>query len=197
MVLNRLFERQPTLLTLLGTHAGRTFVWRAAPVEAAMTIGHDGRLSVADPAVVPDVVLTIDTVKLWADGWRPGQPLPERAGIVHVSGDAALAQTLSTLAKSWRPDVEDLLAQYVGDVAAVQLVAGAKRLVGLASQFVSRSSQNLAEYATHETHLLTARESLQEHTQEVARLNQDLDRLEERVREFDERLRGFDAGGQP
>lgn len=161
-----------------------------------MTIGHDGRLSLADPAVVPDVVLTIDTAKLWAEGWRPGQPLPERSGVVHVSGDAALAQTLSVLAKSWRPDVEDLLSQYVGDVAAVQLVAGAKRLVAFASQFVSRSGQNLAEYVTHEANLLAARPSLQDYAQQAEDLNQALDALQERLRQLDVRLGAFGRGGQ-
>jgi len=64
----------------------------------------------------------------------------------------ALAQTLSGLAASWRLDPEDMLSQIVGDVAAVQLVSGAKRLTALATEFVSRTSENLAEYAAHEAH---------------------------------------------
>lgn len=146
-----------------------------------MTIGHDGRLSPADAAVLPDVTLTIDTARLWAAGWRPGQPFPERAGLVHVSGDAAMAQTLSTLAKSWRPDLEDLLSQYVGDVAAVQLVSTAKRLTSLAGQFVARSTQNVAEYAAHEAQWLVSRPLFREHAEQLQGVNLEISALQQRL----------------
>lgn len=189
VLLNRLFERQPAVFELLAQHAGHSFRLLAKPIDAAMTIGHDGRLAPADPAVVPDVTLTIDTARLWADGWRPGQPFPERAGLVHVSGDAAMAQTLSTLAKSWRPDIEDLLSQYVGDVAAVQLVAGAKRLSALAAQFVTRTSENVAEYAAYEAHLIVPEAPLREHANELAQFNARLDALQKRLDELAARAR--------
>jgi ubiquinone biosynthesis protein UbiJ len=196
-VLNGLFERQPSLLVLLSAHAGRSFVLRAAPIETALSIGHDGRLAVSPAAAVPDVVLSIDTAQLWASGWRPGQSLSERAGIVHVSGDAAVAQTLSMLAKSWRPDVEDLLSPYVGDIAAVHLVAGVKQLTTFASQFVSRTTQNLAEYAAHEAGVIAANPSLQEQARELSNLNQQLDAATARVGLMRERLEAFgDGAGQ-
>lgn len=187
-LLNRLFERQPAVLALLSEHAGHSFRLLAPPIDAAITIGHDGRLSPADTAVVPDVRLTVDTARLWADGWRPGQPFPERAGLVHVSGDAAMAQTLSSLAKSWRPDIEDLLSQYIGDLAAVQVVSGAKRLTALAAQFLTRTSQNLAEYASHEAQWLTADVSLREHAQQVLSLNTTLEQMQARLQTLDARL---------
>lgn len=190
-LLNGLFERQPAVFDLLSCHAGRSFRLLASPVDAAMTIGHDGRLAPADLAVVPDVTLTIDTAKLWSEGWRPGHPLPERAGLVHVSGDAALAQTLSTLAKSWRPDIEDLLSQYIGDVAAVQLVSGAKRLTMLASQFFVRTTANVAEYAAHEAQWLVADVRMREHTSELSSLSADLDSLQKRIEALDARARAF------
>lgn len=183
-----MFERQPAVFELLAAHAGRSFRLVADPVSAAMTIEHDGRLCPADPAVMPDVTLTIDTARLWREGWRPGRPFPERAGLVHVSGDAAMAQTLSTLAKSWRPDIEDLLSQYVGDVAAVQLVNGAKRLTSLAVQFVTRTSENVAEYAAHETKLLLPDAALREHANDLAMLNKSLDALQGSVQSLQARL---------
>lgn len=187
-LLNRLFERQPAVFELLAQHAGHSFRLNAEPINAAMTIEHDGRLSPADPVVVPDVTLTIDTAKLWRQGWRPGQPFPERAGLVHVSGDAAMAQTLSTLAKSWRPDLEDLLSQYVGDLAAVQLVGGAKRLTSLAVQFASRTSQNMAEYAAHEAQLVLPDVALREHANDLAALNKSLDALQTRIESVQTRV---------
>lgn len=193
-LLNRLFERQPAVLELLAQHAGRSFRLRAAPIEAAMTIGHDGRLSAADAAVVPDVVLSIDTARLWAEGWRPGQPFPERAGLIHVSGDAVLAQTLSMLAKSWRPDLEDLLSRYVGDLAAVQIVGGVKRATSLLRQFIGRSSQNIAEYVTHESELLTAGVSLREQSQDFRALRASLERMDVSVQKLQSRVEQLSVG---
>lgn len=192
-LLNRVFDRQPAVLLLLSAHSGRSFRLVASPLDATMSIDHDGRLSPVDPAVVPDVTLTIDMKSLWAQGWRPGQPFPERAGLVQVSGDAALAQTLSTLAKSWHPDIEDLLSRFVVDLAAVQLVKGGKRLATLASQFFVRTAQNLAEYAAHEAHWLAADVVLQEQSNELARLNASLDGLQKRLQALDARVRA--AGG--
>lgn len=191
-----MFERQPAVFELLAQHAGHTFRLLAKPIDAAMTIGHDGRLSPADAAVVPDVTLIIDTARLWAEGWRPGQPFPERAGLVHVSGDAAMAQTLSTLAKSWRPDLEDILSQYVGDVAAVQLVASAKRLGTLAVQFATRTSENLAEYVAYEANVVLPEVVLREHASALARLNTDLDALQKRLDDLDARARQLSASQQ-
>ena len=174
-LLNQWLAREPAIFDLLAPHAGQTFSLVANPVKAALTIAHDGRLSLADPAVIPDVSLTIDTQALWAAGWRPGEPLPERPGMIQVSGDVTLAQTLSTLAASWRPDPEDLLSQAVGDVAAVQMVSGIKRVGALATQFVTRTSQNLAEYAAHEARLLASQASSRVLADDLTRLHQTLD----------------------
>lgn len=187
-LLNRLFAREPAVFELLAPHSGQTFRLVADPIDAAMTIAHDGKLTAADAAVVPDVTLTIDTKALWASGWRPGQAMPERAGLVQVSGDVALAQTLSTLASSWRFDPEDMLSSVVGDVAAVQLVAGVKRLTRLATQFVSRTSQNLVEYAAYEAYWVVSKGSHLVFTDELTQLQQRLDETQHRINAITQRL---------
>lgn len=174
-LLNKWLSREPAVFELLAPHSGQTFRLLAGPLDLALTIAHDGRLSCADTAVVPDVTLSIDAEALWSSGWRPGQPLPERNGLVQVSGDVALAQTLSSLAASWRLDPEDMLSQAVGDVAAVQLMSGARRLTTLARQFVSRTSENLAEYAAHEANLLASQGSQQVLSDDLAQLQNRLD----------------------
>ncbi len=192
-ILNRMLARQPSLLTKLSAHAGRTVRVRAAPADAAFTIDFDGSLRAADPVVQPDVVLTIDTAKLWAEGWRPGQVVTEQAGVVHISGDVAVAQTLSAISRAWRFDVEDWLAQYVGDVAAVQLVNGAKQFSAMTAQFASRTSENVAEYLSHETPVLTARTALLGHSELIAQLRQRLAALDTQVQRLEVRLARSDA----
>ena len=71
------------------------------------TIGHDGTLEAADPAVVPDVVLELIAEKLsWTALLAPDKR-PDFAQCVHVTGQAALAQVVSDLARDLRTDPED------------------------------------------------------------------------------------------
>ncbi len=198
-LLNKCLAREPAVFELLAPHSGQTFRLKAAPLDTAMTISHDGRLASADAAVVPDVTLTIDTEALWSSGWRPGQALPERPGLIQVSGDVALAQTLSGLAASWRLDPEDMLSQVVGDVAAVQLVSGAKRLTALATEFVSRTSENLAEYAAHEAHWVASQGSQQMLVDDLAQLQHRLDASAARLDALAARVSEYESargGGQ-
>lgn len=186
-LLNSLLRRQPAVLALLAHHAGQSFELKANPINARLTIAHDGELSPADPSILPDVMLSIDTDALLKRGWRPGQPLPRESGYVHITGDAALAQTLSKLAEAWRPDIEDLLAQYIGDIPARQVVTGAARLHHLAWRGVSRASENLAEYAVYEAALLASPALIQEHGERQAQLVAHLDSLEKRLARIEKR----------
>ncbi len=192
-VLNQFFTRQPAVLELLSKHAGQAFRLHARPIDATMTIGHDGYLSAADEAIIPDVELSIDTAALLEQGWRPGQPVPEGPGIIRISGDAALAQTLSVLANSWRPDFEDLLSSYVGDIAANRLVAGVKGAIRHVGQAGVRMSQNLAEYAAYEADLLTPRVVFDAHVEDLSSLRARLQTTEEQLHELDRRLQGLRA----
>lgn len=194
MGLNWLFRDHASVRSLLARHAGRTVDFRAPPLASVLTIQQDGTWEPSDPSVKADVCVVIDTRALWASGWRPGRPLPERDGLVHVSGDVAIAQTLSTLAKSWRPDLEDLLAQHIGDIPARQLAQVANRLAGGLTRSTGRLAQNFAEYVSHEAALVVARPSLVSLTQRVSRLDHRLGSLEAGVQAVSERLERL---GQP
>lgn len=187
-LLNRLLAQNEQARALLMVHAGRTFEIEAGPVQAKLTIGHDGSLSPSDESVLAQVHLRLDIQALWALGWRPGQPLPKRDGILFVSGDVAMAQTLSTLAEHWRPDLEDLLAQKIGDIAARQFMRGAQSLLTTVWQSSQRLSENLVEYATHETDLLASAASVKAWSTQQQQLTERLTSLDERIAQLDQRL---------
>jgi ubiquinone biosynthesis accessory factor UbiJ len=185
--LNFLFRQQPTVLDLLAVHSGRSFRLVARPLEDAFTIGHDGCISPADLAVAVDVTVELDMQALWAAGWRPGQPLPDAPGFVHVSGDAALAQTLSMLAKSWRLDFEDLLAHMIGDIPAKGFVQGAKQIVQAVALGAQRLSGNVAEFVAYEQPILTPTVLFNQHKEQLASLNSNLTQLAQRLEQLDRR----------
>lgn len=187
-VLNRLLAQNDKACALLAQHAGCTFEIKAPPIQAKLTIETDGKLSPADADVAPQVCLTLDTAALIKLGWRPGQPFPEQPGLLHVSGDVAVAQTLSTLAKNWRPDLEDLLAQRIGDVAARQVLRGAQSLLSTVWRSSQHLAENVAEYATHETQTITGTAAFDAFKADRVALSEKVSALEERLLQLQQRL---------
>lgn len=173
---------------LLAQHVGCTFEIQARPIQAKLTIESEGKLSPAGTLVVPQVCLTLDTAALVKLGWQPGQPLPEQPGLLHVSGDVAMAQTLSTLAKHWRPDLEDLLAQRIGDVAARQVLRGAKGVLSSVWRSSQHVAENVAEYATHETQTITGTAVFESFKANRVALSENISSLEDRLQQFQQRL---------
>lgn len=196
-VLNRLLAQNDQAKQLLAQHAGCSLEVYARPIQAKLTIDGHGALSPANGDAVPQVRLTLDTAALVKSGWRPGQPFPEQSGLLHVSGDVAMAQTLSTLAKHWRPDLEDLLAQRIGDVAARQLLRGAQGFVSTIWRSSQRLAENLAEYATHETNTIVACAALDTLAEDQVALSEQLNTLDERTQQLQLRLKRMAGGKQP
>lgn len=187
-VLNRLLAQNVQARALLAQHAGCTFEMQARPIQAKLTIESDGKLSPAQAGVVSQVCLTLDTATLIKLGWRPGQPFPEQPGLLHVSGDVAMAQTLSTLAKHWRPDLEDLLAQRIGDVAARQVLRAVQGVLSTVWRSSQRLAENVAEYATHETQTITGTAAFNAFKADRVALSAKVASLEERLQQLQQRL---------
>lgn len=194
-LLNRLLADSEAARGLLAAHQGRTFHIHAKPLDLTLSIKADGVLMAVPVGATPDVRVQIDTAQLWAAGWRPGQEFPMRSGFVHVTGDAAMAQTLSTLAQHWRPDVEDLLAQRIGDVAARQVIRTAKSLFGGMATAAQRLAENLAEYASHETELLSATVHVKTLASQVAHAQTRAESLDKRAQVLASRLTGLENRG--
>jgi ubiquinone biosynthesis protein UbiJ len=128
--------------------------------QVAFTIGHDGTLSVADAAVVPDVVLELIAEKLsWSSLFASGARA-DIAQSVHVTGQAALAQVVSDLARDLRPDPEEALAQWFGDIPARRLTQGAHSALTGAQSLALSVAENLAEYFSEETKALAGSSAL-------------------------------------
>jgi ubiquinone biosynthesis protein UbiJ len=183
-----MLQQQTAARDLLAQHGGQTFEIQANPVSASLTIDNFGALSPTGPTVKPDVLVVVDTRELWASGWRPGQAFPERSGLVHVSGDAAFAKTLALLAKHCRPDLEDLLAQRIGDIPARQLTMAFQRIAGVLVESADRVAGNLAEYITHEAQVLPSQQALTGHENRLKDLHSLLGRLAARTKSLDHRL---------
>ncbi len=174
--LNALLHREPWARQRLRAHAGKSVRVVVGGMDLLLAITADGRVAVGSgPANVTARIASADLSRL-----LNGDPA-QRLSAVHIEGEAALAHTVADLARDLRFDVEDDLAQRVGDLPArlfTRTVTGAALAL---REGVTRLTQNMSEYAVHEAHLLASPEAVQDWTAEVGALGVAVDALESRV----------------
>jgi ubiquinone biosynthesis protein UbiJ len=157
---NLLTRQQPWAAQRLAAHAGQTLRICLGGFQVTFTIEYDGTLLAADSAVVPDVVLELIAEKLSLTALLAPDTRTDIAQWVHVTGQAALAQVVSDLARDLRPDPEDALAQWLGDIPARRLTNGVKGMLTGVQSFARGLSENLAEYLSEETNTLAGAPAL-------------------------------------
>jgi ubiquinone biosynthesis protein UbiJ len=187
--LTRLLQRYPSAQALLAQHAGKTFAILAEPLKGLFTIEHDGQLVFADDAIVPNVTIEVDLTRVDWVQWATSESRFDLVSVTRVTGDAGLAQTLSGLLQTLRPDIEDLLAERVGDIPARNIVQAAKSLQQGVMQSGQRAAENVAEYLSHETAVLTPHVVLKEFSASLQILVLRLQQLQSQQQQLDQRIK--------
>jgi ubiquinone biosynthesis protein UbiJ len=175
--LNALLRREDWARERLSRHAGKTVRFALGGFSLGLTIDSEGQAAQADPAVVPDVTLTVAPEKLPLPRLGADRDAPDFAEATHISGDAALAQVVADLSKQLRWDPEDALARVVGDIAALRIVGGARAAAGSARQAGERLAGNVSEYLSEESGVLAGRPLLEQWRLDLAELNARTDAL--------------------
>jgi len=177
--LNRLLRQQAWARDYLRPYAGKIVRVQVAGWALALRVQTDG-LTQASSALEPaDVVLTLAQNNLGAAFEALHKHEPERLpALVHMEGEAALAQAVLALAQNLRWDVEDELAQVLGDRVATTLIGTFKEAGQGARQAGKNLAANVAEYLGHEKSLLLARPTFEDWTAQLQTLLQRLDTLE-------------------
>lgn len=185
---NLLTLQQPWAAERLARHAGKTVRITLGGFSITLTIDSQGHLEQSDAAVIPDVVLEVVAEKLTVSRLFQKMSQETMADMVHISGQAALAQLVSDLARDLRPDPEDALAKVFGDIAARKFVKGANALFHTVQTACLNLTQNVAEYLSEETDALAARPALTLHGLQHAPLETRISTLTDRHARLVERL---------
>ncbi len=169
---NRLVAGNDWLRTALQARQGQGLRIEALGVVLGLRIAADGGLIEARE-LVTDAALADTRIRLRAE--RLDRLFLEdserRLEAFDVSGDPALAQMLARLLPALQREWSARLP------VPVMAMLKAQPFTGLASA----AAGNLAEYLTHESHLLAAPAKVNDWQQEVRRLRDDVARLEARV----------------
>lgn len=180
--LNALLRREPWARDQLVLHAGKSVRFIAGPVRLNLSVQASGLVDASDPAIVPDVILAIPAGKLASlPGVLRSRDPSALTALLHVEGDAALAQVVSDLARNLRWDFQEDLARVVGDVAAARLAGAGQMAANGLGQAAGRLAGNVSEYLTEESRLMAGCGAFHGLSADMQSMLRRLERLEARV----------------
>ena len=174
-LLNRILAREPWAKAALAPFAGRSVRLQALPFSVQVGIVADGGFAAA--AGEPAVTLGVDAAALPQALLEPKSVLRN----VRLEGDAEFAQTLSDVLGKLRPEPEEELARFVGDAAAVRIVALLRAALAGAREAGSRLASTTADYLVAENPMLVSRTAMASFAEQVTKLRDDVDRLSARL----------------
>jgi ubiquinone biosynthesis protein UbiJ len=182
-VLNRMLAREQWARERLAPFAGRVARFEAPPFALAFRIDEGGVFADAaraEPAVTVGADLAALPLAL-------GDPQAMMRN-VSLKGDADFAQALAFVLQNLRPEPEEELSRFVGDVAAQRIVGLLRSSAAHWRELAERMLDNSAHYFVTENPMIVGRDEVGEFNTDVARLRDDVARLEKRV-ELRERSR--------
>jgi ubiquinone biosynthesis protein UbiJ len=174
-VLNHMLAREPWARAVLAPFAGRSARLQAPPFSVQLGIAAGGSFSAE--AGEPTVTVGVDPAAL------PRLLLEPKAALrnVRLEGDAEFAQALSGVLQKLRPEPEEELSRFVGDAAAVRIVALLRAALAGAREAGSRLAVQAADYLSAENPVLVARSEMASFAADVTRLRDDVERLAKRI----------------
>lgn len=108
---------------------------------------------------------------------------------VRIEGDAELAARYRELLRLARPDIEEELSRWLGDLPARGLMRLARSAALWGRQASRSAAQNVTEYLTEERRELVGRGELEEFLLEVDRVREMADRVEARLTRLERELK--------
>jgi ubiquinone biosynthesis protein UbiJ len=122
---------------------------------------------------------------------KAGAPSAEMRSSVQIRGDAEIANLYRELIASARPDLEEELSRWVGDMPARHLSLLAKSVRTWARRARRTAGENIAEYLQEEGRDLVAKTEAEEFLRSVDALRDGVDRLEARLKAMEQRVKGM------
>jgi ubiquinone biosynthesis protein UbiJ len=115
---------------------------------------------------------------------------PSGHSTAQIRGDAETANLYRQLFAAARPDPEEELSRWVGDIPARQLSRFAQRAAAWLKSTRHTAALNIAEYLQEESRDLVARPELDEFLHGVDGVREATDRIEARLKLIEQRMQG-------
>ena len=153
----------------------------------ALTTGEDAAAALADATISGSPAALWQLLKGGTN--RQGRPTPPGRP-AQIRGDAEIANLYRELFGLARPDPEEELARWMGDLAARRLSLFARRTLEALRRARRAAGENIAEYLQEEGRDLVNRTELDEFLRGVDEVRETTDRIEARLGHLERRLQG-------
>ncbi len=121
---------------------------------------------------------------------KAGAPTAQTRSSVQIRGDAEIANSYRDLFAAARPDLEEELSRWVGDLPARHLSQLAKSVRTWARRARRTAGENIAEYLQEEGRDLVTKTELEEFLRGVDGVRDSVDRIEARLTRIEQRVKG-------
>lgn len=188
-LINRRLNEQAAARDIVAQLEGETFAIRVADLPLAVYLQvTDSRLKLRTHfSEEPSVTLTGSPIALASLAAGDSQKVLSE-GRIQITGDAMMALRFQTLLKFAQPDLEDELANVVGDTAAHQAGRLARGLTNVAHVVSDQLQAGVGSYLTDRQEALPTREQLATLRRDLSEFRDDLARTEARARLLQQRL---------
>ena len=107
-----------------------------------------------------------------------------RDGTISINGDVAVAQKFQKLFAMIKPDIEEELSHFVGDIMANNIVKVSKKTGDWIQNTKDILQENIKEYLQEEIKLMPSKYEFNIFSKEVSKIRDDIERLEKKIDEF-------------
>lgn len=176
---NHLLQKESWALQKLRPHAGQIAQFTFPLLSVRIAVQPSGLLMQAeDMHRSPSVNLHIPftTVSAFLSGGKT-----KAMKLVRIDGDVEFATTLAYLFEHLQWEVEEDLANIIGDAPAHTLVKATHQAFSQAKNLGTAALENIVEYSTYEASLLVSSHDQQTFAAQINTLRDDLARLEKRI----------------
>ena len=121
---------------------------------------------------------------------KAATPSAQTRSSVQIRGDAEIANLYRELFAAARPDLEEEMSRWVGDLPARHLSQLAKSVRTWARRARRTAGENIAEYLQEEGRDLVSKTEVEEFLRGVDGVRDDVDRIEARLKGLEQRVKG-------
>jgi len=189
-LLNRCIDSSAQAATIARRLQGTSLQVDIEGMTRIRATAHHGRLallagddSAADAAISGSLPALLQLFK-GGGNREPGTPAAQ------IRGDAEIADRYRELFVLARPDPEEELSRWIGDVPARRVSLFAQRALDFVRRARRTAGENIAEYLQEEGRDLVNRTELEEFLRGVDELRETADRIEARLGRVEQRLKG-------
>ena len=149
----------------------------------------NGNDDVAADAAAADAVISGSAPALLQLLRGDGPSVASRAG-VQIRGDAEVANLFRQLFAAAKPDFEEELSRWIGDMPARRLSQVARSVRSWARRTRRTAGENIAEYLQEEGRDLVSKPEHEEFLHGVDTVREAADRIEARLKSIEQRIKG-------